>query len=142
MIDLYTTDVDPDRTSDCVTKKVENWIKHVPDIRRYSNAAFDWDSRSMARVRIRPKHACDEGLRAWWFMCKGNAPTAGISLNKNPLCKSMDNKPPFGDVFIFRWRKDEVRDRWARVTYETSWLAPEGEAIEQIIDLLAGGDDG
>ena len=46
-----------------------------------------------------------------------------LTLDKNPLLKSVDPLPPFGDAFFF-WQKDKERDQWGSKIYARLWLAP------------------
>lgn len=120
------------------TRREEQWVKHAPDIVGRQASVFDWDYRSLVIANIQ----CDtypEEAKGLWCMYKCNKPRAGSALeklDKNPFFKKNETAIAFGDVYIFRLKKDTPGNS-GMMEYAESWKVPQKEVAHEIFVLLA-----
>ena len=138
-IELDTTEVDLDRDCDLTTRNNEQYLKHVPDIRTFDEAVFDWDSRSLVGRNIPIEDSESKEFEGLWFMYKCNESRHRLPLNKSALLDKMGKKY-FGDVYLFRL-EGEKRDQWGRAIYASRWKTPRLQNFIIILKLLVLCDD-
>ena len=120
------------------TALCENWVRHVPDIRKIGKGSvFDLKKRSLIITDI----LCEDDPKSSgkWCMYKCNEPTAGSRLEKagkNPFFRGVKQARAFGDVYVFRL-EDMAPDRFGRRKYAKKWCVPEDDIACQIFVALA-----
>ena len=126
----------------------EQWVKHVPDLRKFSKkSGFDWRNRSLVIANINTHDpSYPEDAKGYWCMYKCNEPIAGSSLGnaeKNKYFWGVEHARAFGDVYVFRL-EDITPDRFGRRKYAKTWEIPEDSVAREIFVSLAlchGGEE-
>ena len=145
---LETTPIDRAPDVDEETAATEQWFQHVPDIRDYKDAYFDWNNRRLvaAYVNDRPY----DKTKRWWCIYKCDKPTstaappgsAGVQEKKkeNPIVKNIKGAKAFGDIWLFKLKDTEEKtklDRLGRIAYEKTWELPDEEDVCLLVSNLA-----
>ena len=132
---LNTTKIE-ECTHDTETASCEAWLKHVPDIRKFpAFVDFDWETRSLVAGNIDGSHITDS-WKGWWCMYKCNKAWNGLAGGKNAFFEKDEGARAFGDVFIFRLKKEKP-DQSGRARFDTALSVPKGEVARKIFISLA-----
>ncbi|KAF6224264.1 hypothetical protein HO133_010839 [Letharia lupina] len=126
VIKLKTTEITTSKDRDEETKGDEEWLMHVPDIQGYTDAVFDWDSRSLVASKLRGTLVSEEH-EGWWFMYKCNERGAGSLSKKNFAFEGHRKTRAFGDIFIFRLDEEVMCDQLGYASYGELASLPEGK---------------
>ena len=119
----------------------EKWVKHVPNLLKFSEeSAFDWTNRSLVVANIDTRGArYPEHALGYWCMYKCNEPIAGScseNAGKNKYFWDVEDARAFGDVYIFRL-EDTAPDRFGRRKYAKTWKVPKDDIARRIFVSLA-----
>ena len=101
IIKLSTIEIDHIKTPNTYTAKIEQRLKHIPNIRDYK-ALFKWDSRSLIDANINGT-GIPKGWGGMYLVYKCDESGAGLSVNEH--FESVNKVRPYGDVFVFRLKE-------------------------------------
>ena len=134
MIHLNTIKTDSSRPLDQDTAeetvRSERWVEHVPDIRGYKDAEFDWDFRTLIAANITA--GVPEECKGGWFMYMCNIPAGGLPWIKNPYFAEDKKVRACGDVFVFK-SVGERFDQLGRMNYVKKWSIPKDNKVARDI---------